>query len=167
MALHAARGKLIGVIGDEDTCVGFLLGGVGELNKNRQPNFLVVDKNTEIQEIEDTLKSFIRREDISIILINQNVAEEVDVDYLENHKRSYVQTFIPQVRHILDNHTSPVPAILEIPSKDSPYDPNKDSILRYILTTAVCVFILCPRLFLMQLSVFRRAKGLFSADDLK
>jgi len=122
MALHAARGKLIGVIGDEDTCVGFLLGGVGELNKNRQPNFLVVDKNTEIQEIEDTLKSFIRREDISIILINQNVAEEV--------------------RHILDNHTSPVPAILEIPSKDSPYDPNKDSILR-------------------------RAKGLFSADDLK
>ena len=78
MAIHAARGKLMGVIGDEDTCVGFLLGGVGELNKNRQPNFLVVDKNTEIQEIEDTLKSFIRREDISIILINQNVAEEVD-----------------------------------------------------------------------------------------
>ena len=56
-----------------------LLGGVGELNKNRQPNFLVVDKNTEIQEIEDTLKSFIRREDISIILINQNVAEEVEI----------------------------------------------------------------------------------------
>ena len=69
----------MGVIGDEDTCVGFLLGGVGELNKNRQPNFLVVDKNTEIQEIEDTLKSFIRREDISIILINQNVAEEVEI----------------------------------------------------------------------------------------
>jgi len=122
MALHAARGKLIGVIGDEDTCVGFLLGGVGELNKNRQPNFLVVDKNTTIQEIEETLKSFIRRDDVSIILINQNIAE--------------------MVRHVLDAHTSPVPAILEIPSKDSPYDPNKDSILR-------------------------RAKGLFSADDLK
>merc|ERR1719438_589 len=106
MALHAARGKLIGVIGDEDTCVGFLLG----------------DKNTTIQEIEDTVKSFIRRDDVSIILINQNIAE--------------------MVRHVLDAHTSPVPAILEIPSKDSPYDPNKDSILR-------------------------RAKGLFSADDLK
>ena len=35
-----------------------------------------------------------------------------------------------QVRHVLDAHTSPVPAILEIPSKDSPYDPSKDSILR-------------------------------------
>ncbi len=70
MALHAAKGKLIGVIGDEvtriwhvlsekrrvlelgwlflqDTCVGFLLGGVGEINKNRQANFMVVDKSKE------------------------------------------------------------------------------------------------------------------------
>lgn len=71
MALHsAAKGKLISVIGDEvsvwidpklrnmalmrdfprfarvqDTCVGFLLGGVGEINKNRHPNFMVVDKS--------------------------------------------------------------------------------------------------------------------------
>ncbi|XP_032296692.1 V-type proton ATPase subunit F 1 isoform X2 [Drosophila virilis] len=45
MALHSAiKGKLISVIGDEDTCVGFLLGGVGEINKNRHPNFMVVDK---------------------------------------------------------------------------------------------------------------------------
>ena len=77
MALSSARGKLIGVIGDEDTCVGFLLGGVGELNKNRQPNFMVVDKNTAVSDIEETLKGFIRRSDIDIILINQNVAEMV------------------------------------------------------------------------------------------
>ena len=77
MALHGVRGKLIGVIGDEDTCVGFLLGGIGELNKNRQPNFLVVDKNTPLQDIEDTVKSFMKRSDISIILINQNIAEMV------------------------------------------------------------------------------------------
>lgn len=41
----AARGKLIAIIGDEDTCVGFLLGGIGEINKQRQPNFKVVDKS--------------------------------------------------------------------------------------------------------------------------
>jgi len=122
MALSSARGKLIGVIGDEDTCVGFLLGGIGELDKNRRPNFMVVDKNTAISDIEDTLKSFIRRDDIDIILINQNVAE--------------------MVRHVLDAHSAPLPAILEIPSKDSPYDANKDSILR-------------------------RAKGMFSAEDMK
>ena len=130
MALHAARGKLIGVIGDEDTCVGFLLGGVGELNKNRQPNFLVVDKNTTIQEIEDTVKSFIRRDDVSIILINQNIAEMV-INFKCTSFTYRVQKQF-KVRHVLDAHTSPVPAILEIPSKDSPYDPNKDSILRFV-----------------------------------
>ncbi|ODN02211.1 V-type proton ATPase subunit F [Orchesella cincta] len=73
MTMHSSiKGKLIAVIGDEDTCVGFLLGGIGEINKNRQPNFFVVDKNTSISEIEETFKKFIRRDDIDIILINQN-----------------------------------------------------------------------------------------------
>merc|ERR1711953_1115221 len=122
MALAAARGKLIGVIGDEDTCVGFLLGGIGEMNKNRHPNFMVVDKNTAITDIEDCLKKFIKRDDIDIILINQNIAE--------------------LVRTTIDGHTAPVPAILEIPSKDHPYDPSKDSILR-------------------------RAKGMFNPEDMR
>lgn len=55
-AAMAGRGKLIAVIGDEDTCTGFLLGGIGELNKNRKPNFLVVEKDTSITEIEETFK---------------------------------------------------------------------------------------------------------------
>jgi len=111
MTMHSSiKGKLIAVIGDEDTCVGFLLGGIGEINKNRQPNFFVVDKNTSISEIEETFKKFIRRDDIDIILINQNVAE--------------------MIRYVIDTHTTPVPAVLEIPSKDHPYDPAKDSILR-------------------------------------
>lgn len=33
MAHSAQKGKIIAVIGDEDTVVGFLLGGIGELNK--------------------------------------------------------------------------------------------------------------------------------------
>jgi len=125
MALHSAiKGKLIAVIGDEDTCVGFLLGGIGETNRTKIPNhnFLVVDKNTTTNEIEETFRAFLKRDDIDIILINQNVAE--------------------LIRHAIDSHTLPVPSILEIPSKDHPYDPNKDSILR-------------------------RAKGLFSTDELR
>uniref|UniRef100_A0A170XKZ0 V-type proton ATPase subunit F n=1 Tax=Triatoma infestans TaxID=30076 RepID=A0A170XKZ0_TRIIF len=121
MALHSAiKGKLLAVIGDEDTCVGFLLGGVGEINKNRHPNFMVVDKNTSVGEIEDTFKRFVKRDDIDIILINQNVAE--------------------MIRHCIDSHIQPIPAILEIPSKDHPYDASKDSILR-------------------------RAKGMFNPED--
>jgi V-type H+-transporting ATPase subunit F len=34
-------GKLMTIIADEDTVTGFLLGGIGELNKSRVPNFLV------------------------------------------------------------------------------------------------------------------------------
>lgn len=121
MSTHsAAKGKLIAVIGDEDTCVGFLLGGIGELNKSRQTNFMVVEKNTPASDIEETFKNFLKRDDIDIILINQNIAE--------------------MIRYVIDAHTKPVPAVLEIPSKDHPYDPNKDSILR-------------------------RAKGIFQAEE--
>lgn len=34
------------------------------------------------------------------------------------------------IRHSIDAHTQPIPAVLEIPSKDHPYDATKDSILR-------------------------------------
>lgn len=104
-----ARGRLIAIIGDEDTCVGFLLGGVGELNKSRQPNFMVVDKNTSVADIEECFKNFVNRDDIAIIMLNQHIAE--------------------QIRYAVDNHTKSIPAVLEIPSKDHPYDPSKDSIL--------------------------------------
>ncbi|CAM2098738.1 V-type proton ATPase subunit F [Caretta caretta] len=118
----AGRGKLIAVMGDEDTVTGFLLGGVGELNKHRKPNFLVVEKDTSLTEIEETFRSFLSREDIGIILINQFIAE--------------------LIRHVLDAHTRSLPAVLEIPSKEHPYDAAKDSILR-------------------------RARGMFTAEDLR
>ncbi|XP_075781050.1 V-type proton ATPase subunit F [Pelodiscus sinensis] len=118
----AGRGKLIAVLGDEDTVTGFLLGGVGELNKHRKPNFLVVEKETSVTEIEETFRSFLAREDVGIILINQFIAE--------------------LIRHAIDAHTRSLPAVLEIPSKEHPYDAAKDSILR-------------------------RARGMFTADDLR
>ncbi|XP_072019901.1 V-type proton ATPase subunit F-like isoform X2 [Amphiura filiformis] len=119
---HGKIGKLLAVIGDEDTCTGFLLGGIGEINNKRQSNFLVVEKTTSVHEIEECFNNFVSRKDIAIILINQSYAE--------------------LIRHLLDSHLAPVPAVLEIPSKDSPYDPSKDSILR-------------------------RAKGMFSAEDFR
>ncbi|XP_035657665.1 V-type proton ATPase subunit F-like [Branchiostoma floridae] len=122
MARMMKAGKLISVIGDEDTCTGFLLGGIGEMNKERKPNFLVVEKDTSVSEIEETFKSFVQRTDIAVILINQNIAE--------------------LIRHVIDAHTNPIPAVLEIPSKDHPYDASKDSILR-------------------------RAKGMFNPDDFR
>jgi V-type H+-transporting ATPase subunit F len=34
------------------------------------------------------------------------------------------------IRATVDSHDKSLPAILEIPSKEHPYDPSKDSILR-------------------------------------
>merc|ERR1712189_22545 len=105
-----AIGKLMSVIADEDTVTGFLLGGIGELNKTRQPNFMVCDGETEDKDIEEALKGFLSRPDIGIVIISQNFAEKV--------------------RHVIDNHTESIPTILEVPSKDTPYDPEKDSVVK-------------------------------------
>jgi V-type H+-transporting ATPase subunit F len=53
--------------------------------------------DTAVSEIEDCFKRFVRRDDVDIILINQNYAE--------------------LIRHVIDAHTAPIPAVLEIPSK--------------------------------------------------
>eukprot|EP00055_Hartaetosiga_balthica_P005222 m.15064 g.15064 ORF g.15064 m.15064 type:complete len:120 (-) comp4408_c0_seq2:939-1298(-) len=118
----SGKDKLLAVIGDEDTCTGFLLGGVGDINSKRETNYLIVTKDTTVTTIEDAFKSFVARPDIAIILINQSVAETI--------------------RHLLDLHTEAIPAVLEIPSKDHPYDSSKDSILN-------------------------RARGMFSAEDFR
>ncbi|NWV42888.1 VATF ATPase, partial [Grantiella picta] len=122
----AGRGKLIAVMGDEDTVTGFLLGGIGELDKHRRPNFLVVEKETSLAEIEETFRcvlsvprslpffpvprGFLAREDVGMILISQALAE--------------------QIRPAVAAHARALPAVLEIPSKDHPYDPARDSVLR-------------------------------------
>ena len=36
-----AIGKLMSIIAEEDTVTGFLLGGIGQLDKERNSNFLV------------------------------------------------------------------------------------------------------------------------------
>ncbi|NXA01974.1 VATF ATPase, partial [Nesospiza acunhae] len=128
----AGRGKLIAVMGDEDTVTGFLLGGIGELDKHRRPNFLVVEKETSLAEIEETFRcqrvppgwaapggrsvpslslfplgrGFLAREDVGMILISQALAE--------------------QIRPAVAAHARALPAVLEIPSKDHPYDPARD-----------------------------------------
>ncbi|XP_023037284.1 V-type proton ATPase subunit F-like [Drosophila willistoni] len=103
---------LIAIIGDEDTCVGFLLGCIGEVNKSLESNFMVVLRDTTAEEIEACFKRFVGRSDIGIILINQIYAD--------------------MIRKTIDAHTMAIPTVLEIPSKQHPYDPSKDSILKLV-----------------------------------
>uniref|UniRef100_M4BN96 V-type proton ATPase subunit F n=1 Tax=Hyaloperonospora arabidopsidis (strain Emoy2) TaxID=559515 RepID=M4BN96_HYAAE len=103
--------KLVGVIGDEDTVTGFILAGIGH-RTTEGTNFLVVKSTTPVSAIESSFRSLTSRDDIGILLINQHVAEEI--------------------RHLLNTYDKTIPTVLEIPSKDSPYDPTKDYIMKRV-----------------------------------
>ncbi|RPB25616.1 vacuolar ATP synthase, partial [Terfezia boudieri ATCC MYA-4762] len=107
--------NFIAAIGDEDTITGLLLSGIGHVTPppNASKNFLVVDAKTEVCAIEKAFDEFVsERKDIGILLINQHIAEKI--------------------RYKIDMYTAAFPAVLEIPSKDHPYDPEKDSVLRRV-----------------------------------
>eukprot|EP01040_Poterioochromonas_malhamensis_P005246 gene5246-5626_t len=105
------EGKLVAVIGDEDTVIGFLLAGIGHRNAEGQ-NFLVVKPDTETPVIEEFFKKITNRSDVGIVLINQTVANEI--------------------RPLINDYNKVIPTILEIPSKEIPYDSSKDSIMRRV-----------------------------------
>ncbi|KAL6703864.1 H(+)-transporting V1 sector ATPase subunit F [Coniothyrium glycines] len=118
MAAPAAQYKdrqFLAVIGDEDTVTGMLLAGVGHVTPppSAQKNFLVVDAKTDNAAIEAAFDRFTtERKDIAILLINQHIAE--------------------RIRHRVESYTAAFPSLLEIPSKDHPYDPEKDSVLKRV-----------------------------------
>ncbi|KGO76136.1 ATPase, V1/A1 complex, subunit F [Penicillium italicum] len=123
MAASAATYKerqFLAVIGDEDSVTGLLLAGIGHVTEppNSERNFLVVDSKTETSEIERAFQNFTQeRKDIAVLLINQH---------------SLQPQIAERIRHIVDAFTDPFPAVLEIPSKDHPYDPEKDSVLKRV-----------------------------------
>ncbi|WYZ46296.1 hypothetical protein EsH8_IX_000521 [Colletotrichum jinshuiense] len=106
--------QFLAVIGDEDSVTGLLLAGIGHVSTgaDQEKNFLVVDSKTETATIESAFVSLTERKDIGIVLINQHIAD--------------------RIRHRVDTYTAAFPTVLEIPSKDHPYDPEKDSVLRRV-----------------------------------
>lgn len=100
---------LVGAIGDASTITGLLLTGMGERNEREQQNFMIVERNTTDEEIDTTLRGFLARPDMGIILISQGAAE--------------------RVRNVIVEHEATIPTILEIPGDDAPYDPEKDTVV--------------------------------------
>lgn len=140
---------LIASLCDEDTTTGLLLAGTGQrqsaasgidgdsapstgggggggggrsMGRDRSEaearagydtNFLIVTASTKRETIERVFDAFTEeREDIAIVLINQHVAD--------------------QIRDRVDNYTKAFPALLEVPAKDHPYDPEKDSVMKRV-----------------------------------
>mmetsp|Transcript_20753 Transcript_20753/g.63121 ORF Transcript_20753/g.63121 Transcript_20753/m.63121 type:complete len:115 (-) Transcript_20753:158-502(-) len=105
------EGKLVSCIGDEDTVTGFILAGCGHRTSTNS-NFLVVRADTPLEAVEEAFRSFTERDDIGIVLINQFIANDI--------------------RHLLNDYEKTIPTLLEIPSKDQPYDPEQDYIMQRI-----------------------------------
>ena len=95
----------------QDTVTGFLLAGVGHRTANGS-NFLIVKADTKLQQVEQAFQDFSSRDDVGIILINQHVANNI--------------------RHVLKDYNSTIPTVLEIPSKEHPYDPEQDYIMQRV-----------------------------------
>ena len=95
----------------QDTVTGFLLAGVGHRTAHGS-NFLIVKQDTPLQQVEEAFQSFSTRDDVGIILINQHIASDI--------------------RHILKDYNETIPTVLEIPSKEHPYDPEQDYIMQRV-----------------------------------
>mmetsp|Transcript_12686 Transcript_12686/g.25475 ORF Transcript_12686/g.25475 Transcript_12686/m.25475 type:complete len:117 (+) Transcript_12686:75-425(+) len=104
-----SSGGLVAMIVDEDTATGMLLAGIGQTDIKKNTNFLIVNDKTAASDIEGAFAEFTNREDVSVLLVTQSIASGI--------------------RHLIDSYNKPVPAVLEIPTKDQPYDPSQDSIL--------------------------------------
>jgi len=103
---------LIAVIGDEDTVTGMLLAGVGQVDAQQNKNFMIVDNKITPSDVQAKFQELTSRDDVAILLINQHVAD--------------------MIRIHVDEYEQPFPTVLEIPSKDHPYDPSRDSVLKRV-----------------------------------
>lgn len=114
MSSEAKNRTLLACIGDDDTITGMLLAGIGQVTKEpgKERNFKMCTDDTSSDELLSAFQDYTSRNDIAILLINQHLADKIRIE--------------------IDSFTDPFPAILEIPSKDHPYDPEKDSVLRKV-----------------------------------
>ncbi|KAL8279885.1 hypothetical protein RQP46_007735 [Phenoliferia psychrophenolica] len=95
-----------------DTITGLLLAGTGHIDPKGKKNFTVVTSKTPVSTIEAAFAEYTERSDMAVVLINQHVAD--------------------QIRPTVEKYQQAFPALLEIPSKDHPYDPSKDSVLKRV-----------------------------------
>lgn len=94
----------------------------------------MVDQKTDISTIEGAFDSFTKqRKDIAIVLINQHVRGQRQNE--EKQWRAMMLTggqIADKIRGRVDSYSEAFPSVLEIPSKDHPYDPEKDSVMKRV-----------------------------------
>lgn len=88
-----------------------------------------LNTDTEIPAIEEAFKRLTDRSDVAILLINQHVSPTFLIESVRFAQRSHgCSTQIAnEIRHVLRDYNKIIPTVLEIPSKDQPYDPEQVS----------------------------------------
>ena len=104
--------KVIACLGDEDTVTGLTLAGVGGSDARGRGYLVAVAGETPTSAVEETFRRFLKDPAVGVVLVSQPVAM--------------------RIRGAMDAHTSAAPAVLEVPSKEEPYDPEEDVLLRRV-----------------------------------
>lgn len=86
---------------------------------------------TQVSTIEAAFQEYTERKDIAILLINQHVSIYCSLLLLMPDD-SFNVKIAEKIRPTVDKYQQAFPALLEIPSKDHPYDPEKDSVLKRV-----------------------------------
>lgn len=92
---------------------------------------LYIPSETQVSTIEAAFQEYTERKDIAIVLINQHVSTHCLPLVLISNDFFNVQ-IAEKIRPTVDKYQQAFPALLEIPSKDHPYDPEKDSVLKRV-----------------------------------
>lgn len=101
---------LMAIIGDLETCIGFLLAGIGQ-NLNGKQNYFIVEKDTVDEQIDRfVMDTMHHRPDIAILLVASDVAQRI---------KHTIKRF--------QRNMSPV--MLIIPTKLQPYDMTNDPVI--------------------------------------
>ncbi|KAF5931271.1 hypothetical protein HYC85_032144 [Camellia sinensis] len=94
--------------------------------------FFYYGLETTVKQIEEAFKAFTTREDVAIVMISQYVAN--------------------MIKFLVDSYNNPIPTILEISSKDHPYDPTHDSVLsrvKYFFSDFPILCVVCLNILTM------------------
>ena len=137
----------------EDTVTGFLLAGIGQRDA-AGANFLVVDAKMPPADVAAFFDSLLARGDVGLIIVSQPVADSIRATVVAHTatipmvrrgaaQRGAAHCYPRQAGEISRRtHTLPprlalsrarAPQVLEIPSTQSPYDPNKDQLMKRVL----------------------------------
>ncbi|XP_066260168.1 V-type proton ATPase subunit F-like [Euwallacea similis] len=119
-SIFIGESKLIAIVGDEDTCVCFILAGIGQTNEDSSQNFVIVDQQTEDLQLELKVLDLLERPDIGLVLITKEAAEKIT--------------------RLINKYKCIDPVVLIIPGHNGPFEIELPPAIKKIEEKAYCKY---------------------------